>query len=86
MGQISVEKSAPPGSDLSGNQHTMNWIKFWGRFARKHVTKREDKTFHSFRHAFIRALRRKKVSETMIKALVGHLDGDGQTSRPTVEI
>ena len=59
---------------------TKNWSKFWGRFARRYVTKREDKTFHSFRHAFIRALRRKKVSETMIKALVGHSGGRDTTT------
>ena len=56
---------------------TKNFSRYWARLTDRHVTDRDDKAFHSFRHTFTRMLRHKKVPETVIKALVGHAnDGD----------
>lgn len=52
---------------------TKNWSRWWGRFARKHVTKSQRKVFHSFRHAFADRVRKAtKGNEEIIKAMLGH--------------
>ena len=59
---------------------TKNWSRYWARLTDRHVTDRDDKAFHSFRHTFTRMLRHAKVAETTIKALVGHADDGDVTS------
>ncbi len=59
---------------------TKNWSRYWARLSDRHVTDRDDKAFHSFRHTFTRMLRNRKVAETIIKALVGHADAGDVTT------
>ncbi len=52
---------------------TKNWSRWWGRYARQHVTKSTRKVFHSFRHAFADLVRKAaKGDENIVKALMGH--------------
>ena len=52
---------------------TKNWSRWWGRFAREHVTKSKRKVFHSLRHAFADRVRKKtQGNEDIVKALIGH--------------
>ena len=52
---------------------TKNWSRWWGRFARKHVTKSQRKVFHSLRHAFADRVRKAtKGNEDIVKAMLGH--------------
>ena len=52
---------------------TKNWSRWWGRYARKHVTKSRRKVFHSFRHAFADRVRKAtKGNEDIVKATLGH--------------
>ncbi len=59
---------------------TKNGSRYWARLSDRHVTDRDDKAFHSFRHTFTRMLRNRKVAETIIKALVGHADAGDVTT------
>ena len=69
-----------PELDYYRDRCTKNWSRYWARLTDRHVTDRRDKAFHSFRHGFVRMLRNAKVSETTIKALVGHVDSGDVTA------
>lgn len=69
-----------PELDYYRGRCTKNWSRYWARLTDRHVTDRDDKAFHSFRHTFTRKLRHAKVAETTIKALVGHADDGDVTS------
>ena len=69
-----------PELDYYRDRCTKNWSRYWARLTDCHVTDRRDKAFHSFRHGFVRMLRNGKVSETTIKALVGHVDAGDVTA------
>ncbi len=67
------------------NRCTKNWSRFWGRLTDGCVTKDKKKTFHSFRHGFIRQLRGVQVSESVIKTLVGHVQNSTTSKYGRVE-
>ena len=69
-----------PELDYYRDRCTKNWSRYWARLTDRHVTDRRDKAFHSFRHGFVRMLRNGKVSETTIKALVGHVNAGDVTA------
>lgn len=51
---------------------TKNWSRWFGRYLNKYVTDDPAFVFHSFRHSFIGAMRRKGIRLDFMKALVGH--------------
>jgi integrase len=52
--------------------HTANWSKWWGRWAREHVSSVKTKCFHSFRHLFADSLRATKCPDSVVERLMGH--------------
>lgn len=60
-----------PGKD---GYSSHNFSKWWGRFAHSIEVHTPSTTFHSFRHAFIDALREAEVPDSVSNSLVGHAD------------
>lgn len=55
---------------------TKNWSRWFGRYLDKHVTKSDQKVFHSFRHTFKDGLTSAKITKDYIRAALGHGDSD----------
>jgi hypothetical protein len=51
---------------------TKNFSRYWGRYQDNYITADEAYVFHSFRHSFIGAMRRKGLRKEYMKAIVGH--------------
>jgi len=51
---------------------TTSWSKWWGRWARKHISEDTAKCFHSFRHLFKDRLVLTKCDEFVMMRLLGH--------------
>ncbi len=60
-------------------KYTSAWSKWWGRWARKHVSPMKSKCYHSFRHLFADQLRATDAADSMIERLMGH--SSGKTTR-----
>jgi integrase len=52
-------------------RYTYRWSKWWGRWARQHVSHSEGKCFHSFRHLFADALRSTGCADSIVERLLG---------------
>ncbi len=54
-------------------KYTSAWSKWWGRWARKHVSPMKSKCYHSFRHLFADQLRATDAADSMIERLMAIL-------------
>jgi integrase len=55
---------------------THNWSKWWARHTDLFVTTSPSKVFHSLRHKFIDRMRNQMLNRDVLKAIVGHSNGD----------
>jgi len=70
-----------PQLECKRDGYGQTFQRWYGRFNRAQVTDDPRKTFHSFRHAFINALKQLDVPEAKIKQIVGHEDSSITTGR-----
>ena len=60
---------------MFAGSHAPKFSKFFARFLDSVGLQDHKLVFHSFRHTFTDALRRARVEEPVLRALIGHSDG-----------
>lgn len=69
---IGVPRVFPDLNFGKGDRRSDALTKFWSRLLHQHGLHQPGRATHVFRHTFIAALRRAKVSQELISAIVGH--------------